>query len=75
MASFFRSGKDGKDSEPERDYDDVMYVAEVDIGTPGQKFQVVMDTGSSNLWVIDESCDMNPKRESKCTKVWRNCSD
>lgn len=28
-----------------------MYVAEIEIGTPGQKVEVAVDTGSSDLWV------------------------
>jgi hypothetical protein len=42
--------------QPEEDYFDLVYLAEVWLGTPAQKFWAVMDTGSSNLWVPDITC-------------------
>jgi len=34
-----------------QDFQNAMYYGEIEVGTPGQKINVVWDTGSSNLWV------------------------
>ncbi|KAJ1370527.1 Inositol hexakisphosphate and diphosphoinositol-pentakisphosphate kinase [Parelaphostrongylus tenuis] len=35
---------------------DNMYVGNVTVGTPGQTVFLMMDTGSSNVWMIDARC-------------------
>ncbi|VDM79569.1 unnamed protein product [Strongylus vulgaris] len=45
-----------KGSQPFIDYADDFYLGEVQIGTPAQNMTLVLDTGSSNLWVIDDAC-------------------
>ncbi|KIH65903.1 hypothetical protein ANCDUO_03766 [Ancylostoma duodenale] len=40
-------------------YHDMEYVANITIGTPEQNFTIVLDTGTSDTWVIDYTCSSN----------------
>ncbi|WKY13806.1 hypothetical protein Q1695_004554 [Nippostrongylus brasiliensis] len=69
-ASLVRDSKGELHVQPVYDYHDYEYYGDITIGTPEQKFLVVLDTGSANLWIPDHNCIFHDRlrgcEDSKC---------
>lgn len=53
---YLRKELQAGESEIIKDYANAQYYAVVEVGSPPQSFQVIFDTGSSNLWVPKVGC-------------------
>jgi len=54
------NGNRASGNQPLKDYHDAAYVGTVGLGSPAQMLDVLIDTSSANLWVVDSTCRSAP---------------
>jgi len=57
-----------QDVDPQSDMYNTFYLGKIDVGTPKQEFTVVLDTGSSDLWLADKTWSGSGKKRFDSSK-------
>lgn len=74
--SVFGAGVGDVFNSPLSNYANAQYYTDISLGTPEQNFKVILDTGSSNLWVPGVqcgslSCFLHPKYDSEASSTFK----
>ncbi|KAI6170362.1 Aspartic protease [Aphelenchoides bicaudatus] len=59
--------------QPFYDFNDLEYNGKITIGSADQEFSVILDTGSSNLWIVDKTCNDTNNCDPECQEFGALC--